>query len=194
MHMPTPSFVVEMADEMRYPEIAAALERAREARGISQETAAHELGVSITTYGRWARGERQPRAAAAQLIAELWGVELDVLRRPRVVADEGAQMAPSVGEAVSGMRASLDRVEQLIELLLREKGYDVEKVARGGAQEPDLVVRDETGDVVFPVRSVVDGARELADALEAVESAPQPKAKGRVPRRGGTGSQRAPRS
>jgi transcriptional regulator with XRE-family HTH domain len=50
------------------------LRAARKAAELSQEDAAHALGVKLLTWGRWERGETEPSFAKLEEIAELLGV------------------------------------------------------------------------------------------------------------------------
>jgi transcriptional regulator with XRE-family HTH domain len=43
-------------------------------RGISQEAAARELGVSVSTIRRWLDGRTDPRYTEMWTITRIWGV------------------------------------------------------------------------------------------------------------------------
>lgn len=87
--------------------------RMREARtrnrpDLSQEAAAHEIGVSSKQYGRWETGKSQPRAANWAKIAEVLQVAVDDLRGKPPIAPE------------QELRDQLDRIETTQDKILGE--------------------------------------------------------------------------
>ena len=54
------------------------IKAAREAFGLSQEQAAAKVGVVLSTWGRWERGETEPTFEQLGKIARLLGVSLGV--------------------------------------------------------------------------------------------------------------------
>jgi DNA-binding XRE family transcriptional regulator len=83
--------------------------RMREARErnrpdlTSQEAAAQEIGVSGKQYGRWERGESQPRSDKWTPIAHMLRVPVEDLRgRPPALPEEE-------------LRAQLDRIEAKVD-------------------------------------------------------------------------------
>lgn len=83
----------------REKEIANRLEVLRKAHGLSQEAAAHEVGVSNRQWQRWASGESEPRASNLARISERFNV--------------------SVSELVgAGTETQFDRIEAKLDQLL----------------------------------------------------------------------------
>lgn len=85
--------------------------RMREARErnrpdlTSHEKAAHELGVSGKQYGRWERGESQPRPDKWSAIAEMLDVSVESLRGSPPIAPE------------EELRAQLTRIEEKLDAI-----------------------------------------------------------------------------
>lgn len=53
--------------------------KARESAGIRAETAASELGISITTLFNWERGDTRPSYDKIAAMSRLYGVTADYL-------------------------------------------------------------------------------------------------------------------
>ena len=53
------------------------LKQIRQAKGVSQRQAAHDLGLSQVVYGRYENGSRQPPYAVLLAIADYFGVTTD---------------------------------------------------------------------------------------------------------------------
>lgn len=76
------------------------LKRLRTAKSMTQEQAAHALGVSSQTVSRWECASTQPDISLLPAIARLYGVTIDDLYRERSVAYENyAQRLASVFES-----------------------------------------------------------------------------------------------
>lgn len=87
--------------------------RIREAReripDLSQEAAAREVGVSVKQFGRWERGESQPRRQEKwDRLAEVLGVSVDDLRGE----------PPEVYDPESELRMQVDRLEEKLDAIL----------------------------------------------------------------------------
>jgi DNA-binding XRE family transcriptional regulator len=92
-------------------------QRIREARErnrpeLSQEDAAHEMGVSVKTIGRWERGESQPRDKQWEPLARMLKVGVEDLRGQPPIAPEAE------------LKAQLDRIEANQQLLLAYFGIE----------------------------------------------------------------------
>lgn len=51
----------------------------RKERGLIQEKAAKELGISLKSYCRYETGEREPTASTLARMADFYGVTIDYL-------------------------------------------------------------------------------------------------------------------
>lgn len=58
--------------------IPAQIKTAREAIGKSQEACAREFGTTLSTWGRWERGETEPTFEQLAMIARLLNTTLEV--------------------------------------------------------------------------------------------------------------------
>ena len=102
------------------------LRELREKRMLSQEDAAHEIGVSVKTVRTWEKGGGI-RAANAKAAASFYGVEPQTLVRheltgePAEEADLAAQVRRTYSEIaelrgeLSAVRTALSRVESLLQ-------------------------------------------------------------------------------
>lgn len=90
------------------------IRRARESNrpDLSQEAAAHEVGVSVKQYGRWERGESSPRADKWERLAEVLGVPVVEIRGE----------LPAVAE--HELRIQLGRLEVKLDALLVHAGIN----------------------------------------------------------------------
>jgi putative transcriptional regulator len=80
----------------------------RKSRSWSQEEAAHQVGVSVSTWGDWERGKHDPYDRHWQKIEEVFGIDASQIR-----GEPPAALFP-VGEPG---KSQLDRIErQLAEL------------------------------------------------------------------------------
>lgn len=48
-------------------------------KGMTQEAACRELGVSLKTYIRWEKGESEPRLSGLQRLRSVFGSDIDAL-------------------------------------------------------------------------------------------------------------------
>lgn len=69
-----------MSEQDYMAAIGQRLGRLRQIKGWSQEDAAREVGVSVTTWRAWERGRREPYAANWNRISEVFNVPVSVLR------------------------------------------------------------------------------------------------------------------
>lgn len=92
---------------------------------LSQEAAAHEVGVSVKQYGRWERGESSPRHDKWERLADVLGVPVNDIRgEPPAVAEHE-------------LRIQLNRIEEKLDLILAALTQPVEdpvQVAEEAAQ------------------------------------------------------------
>lgn len=79
-------------------EVGQRIETLRRAHGLSQEAAAHEVGVTSRQWQRWASGESEPRASNLARISERFDVPASEL----------------IG-AAAGEPKQLDRIERRLE-------------------------------------------------------------------------------
>lgn len=56
--------------------LAVVLVSARQAAGLTQAQAAAELGVDVTTLGRWERGQTAPDVWAMRVMSRIFAVNL----------------------------------------------------------------------------------------------------------------------
>jgi putative transcriptional regulator len=79
----------------------------RKSRNWSQEDAAHEVGVSVSTWGDWERGKHDPYDKHWRAIEETFGVDIADIRGspPAALFAVGAS---------SGDASQLDRIEAAI--------------------------------------------------------------------------------
>jgi transcriptional regulator with XRE-family HTH domain len=63
-------------DENANPALGAAIRRLREQRGVTQEDAAHDAGVTVGTLSKLERGESDPRWTTIERVAAALGVSL----------------------------------------------------------------------------------------------------------------------
>jgi transcriptional regulator with XRE-family HTH domain len=148
------------------PPSAAVLADARARLGspgepLSQEDAAHAIGVSVVTYGRWERGERRPTGAYAKAVAKALKIDEAALQ---LVEEPAEPLPPSLEDAFYEMRARLERMEGMLALLVN-------------AHAADLGV------------AVQDPATAFAEAMEAgltpaLAAAAESRDQGPAPRRG----------
>lgn len=106
-------------------EVGQRIRRAREANTtLSQENAAHKIGVSTKQYGRWERGLSTPRPANFERIAEVLGVDITDLRGE----------PPAITE--HELAAQLGRIERKLDALLRAASLN-----------PDVFDADSSADI-----------------------------------------------
>lgn len=99
-----------MATEDEYLEaIGRGLCNRRVARGWSQEQAAREVEVSVSTWRAWETGRREPYATNWQRLSDVFGVPVSALRE--------------VGDA-TGLEARLDALEARVSALERKEARD----------------------------------------------------------------------
>lgn len=100
---------------------------ARQVAGLSQEEAAHRLGVTTRTYARWERGETAGWLSQVERIAEAFGVDPEEISPP-----------PPDGDRLSELEGQVTLVREMIEGI-RDMLLDPEKLATAGralADEP----------------------------------------------------------
>lgn len=51
--------------------------------GLTQEEAAHLVGISVRTLADWERGKHQPRIYSARVFADAFGLEIPLVMRLR---------------------------------------------------------------------------------------------------------------
>lgn len=84
--------------------LGALIQRERLAQDVSQEMLAEAAGVSVTTVGRWERGDNAPRSyQLARIVGRLGSDPRDFFSPPDVTSDLDRLMASKVGE---GYRAA----------------------------------------------------------------------------------------
>ncbi|WP_455136680.1 helix-turn-helix transcriptional regulator [Thermophilibacter sp.] len=98
-------------------EIAQRLAELRRAKGYSQESLAHELGLSRQAVSKWERAESSPDTENLIALARLYGVSLDELLRvgddiKDDVAFENAERAGTRDEAEAERRADRETATQ----------------------------------------------------------------------------------
>lgn len=102
-------------------DIAQLLSDARARADLSQEDAAHAIGVSLTTYGRWERGERRPRGRHAVRVSNVLKVPLEELQG----APEPAEPLPTWAEgAIAEMSQRLAQIEEMLRQVLGDDAAD----------------------------------------------------------------------
>jgi transcriptional regulator with XRE-family HTH domain len=89
------------------------LERARLDRGISQDEAAEQLGVSQATFSRWVQGIN-PKSAHWTKIARF----LKIPRAEVVEMVSGARLADPVDERMHQLEGRFDRLESKVDRVL----------------------------------------------------------------------------
>lgn len=94
---------------------AARLRAARGFRGIKQPELAAQVGVSVTTLGRWERGELDPGREKALEIAAACGV-------PEWFIDNGFAAPPLPDEP--GLDERVEALERQVAALLKRPGGD----------------------------------------------------------------------
>ncbi|GAA4242342.1 hypothetical protein GCM10022254_75010 [Actinomadura meridiana] len=93
----------------------AGLSAARALRGLTQEAAAEEIGVSPTTWARWEQGKQGIRLNSRRRLAEMFGVTLVEVDR-WVAVDEAEPVAPWLSGESEGFTSPADTVESCGEL------------------------------------------------------------------------------
>lgn len=91
----------------RAARVSQILRDARAKTEHSQESAAHELGVSLKTYGQWERAVRVPNARNRRLLEDFYNLDENVLVPIETPED--------LSEA---LRDDLRRIEAKVDLLL----------------------------------------------------------------------------
>jgi transcriptional regulator with XRE-family HTH domain len=122
-----------------YRDTAQLLADARAHADLSQEDAAHAIGVSLTTYGRWERGERRPRGRDANRASKALGIPLDLLRD---APEPEEPLPPSMEGAIAQIAERLSQIEELLRQVLGDdaaeqfarefEAAEVAERARGG--------------------------------------------------------------
>lgn len=140
------------------------LRMARERAGISQATAARELGLSgqsKSTLSAWEAGTREPRPSMVSRMAILYGIPVERLMSPAPTAYEmidgwaGVKLPVVVGAgvAVPASAAELLRVatESAVEEgTRRAKGSRAPRTRVEGAQPPEQPARDSEAEPASP--------------------------------------------
>lgn len=85
---------------MREDQIAENLRLARRLAGITQEEAAHKLGVTVRTYARWESGESKGFVDQLDRIAKVFGTTTDQL----LGSDEDASTADRLAAMENELR------------------------------------------------------------------------------------------
>ena len=113
-------------------EVAQRLAELRRKRGYSQESLAHELGLSRQAVSKWERAESSPDTENLIALARLYGVSLDELLR--------------VGEDVEDDMA-FERAERADSAERAREVHEREQAAR----EQDRAMASQATSVVTPV-------------------------------------------
>lgn len=94
----------------------------REQKGLSQEDAAHAVGVSVATWGRWERGARYPYEANWRKISDTFDVDLAEIRgSPPAPLALGADNGDGIEATLARMDSKLDAIlEHLADEKLRD--------------------------------------------------------------------------
>lgn len=88
------------------------IRQAREAKGLSQEFVAEQLGISQAAYSNMERGETQPKLPRLQQLAELLAVDVNELLK----ADSAMTLNIQTNHGVQLMYAeNKDLLEKVIE-------------------------------------------------------------------------------
>ena len=88
------------------------IRQAREAKGLSQEFIAEQLGISQAAYSNMERGETQPKLPRLQQLAELLAVDVNELLK----ADSAITLNIQTNHGVQLMYAeNKDLLEKIIE-------------------------------------------------------------------------------
>lgn len=109
-----------------HADVAALLVEARARMGspgdeFSQEDAAHAIGVSVTTYGRWERGERRPKGSYAKAVAKALKVDEAQLAAPE---EPRRPVPPDLEEVFYEMTDRMGKLERMVGLLLTARAAD----------------------------------------------------------------------
>ncbi len=88
--------------------IPARLLQLRKERALSQEEAAHLMGVTVRAWQRWERGESVPYQRNLARVHEVFGVPVEDFYDPTDAQFEGA------AERLERIESSLERIEALL--------------------------------------------------------------------------------
>lgn len=83
-------------------ELKEALFQQRKKARMSRQQVADTIGVSLSAVTMWERGERKPSRDSLHLLAELYGVNTDVLLGKEEEPTSGSMAIPVLGEVAAG--------------------------------------------------------------------------------------------
>jgi transcriptional regulator with XRE-family HTH domain len=117
----------QMAGEVKWEEAGRRMRQGRQGAGLTQEQAAHHLGVSHPTVSRWDRGKLRPNPSLLRRAAELYGMAYEPLARAyEYVPPEahGSSDGDDLRERVASLEAQLATSDRLRDRLLRLSDRD----------------------------------------------------------------------
>lgn len=116
----------QMADYRR--DVGRRLRALRTTKNMSQEDAAHVVGVRVKTWGLWERGVSSPYERSWQKIKTGFGLADDQVSaiRGKPPAPLGLDDEPSVGEVVSLLRGLEERLTRIEDLLTEREFEELE--------------------------------------------------------------------
>lgn len=124
---------------MEEPELGAHLRRLRQRAGLTQEDAAHRLGVSLGGYRAWEKG-RVPRPGNRRRLATMFSVPVGELESYMV---ELRDQAPEPAR-LDRIEAKLDAVLELLEPLAAQDATTLSAQAAGAARQAERKAREAT--------------------------------------------------
>lgn len=135
---------VEFQMALQRQEFIRRLKAARSRQGLTQETAAHEVGVAVKTFANWESPKGSwPRSRQYDKLAEVLGVPRDHLLGPAEHAEDFGQ---------SEMIRLLRQHDAMLRALLAHHGITIETLASPGAELESAVTQLDTTDKRKPAR------------------------------------------
>ena len=130
----------------------------RKLNGYSQEQIAEKIGISRQAYAKWENGMTVPDIEKASLLAQVYGITLDSLTKPKNVDGIGKLPPAPLGKNIWGVVTLGDRGQIVIPKDARDHlGIN------GGDRL--IVASDEVGIALIPADCFEKKMRELADML-----------------------------
>ena len=97
---------------------------AREARSLTQEKAARELGIAPSSYSRYEKGERECSYSSLRLLSALFRVSVDYLIANKVTPD--VVISEKEKTFLDHFRAISKRDQETLEIMLQRFYEDIQ--------------------------------------------------------------------
>lgn len=110
----------------------AVLKEAREARGLSYESAARELHISSKTWERYEKAGRVPRPLVPR-VADVLGLEIEQPAPRRVRIEPEEIRVAALDELRDHLDARLDKIEATLGIIAAASGIDLQELVRAAA-------------------------------------------------------------